>query len=263
MRPYNFLLLFIFVMPFFASAQQGRQNYRQDARSQYEPSSISIFSENGEQFFLVLNGISQNNVPVSRIRVEGLPQYGNDIEIVFADRRTPAIRKRLTIADPVDGKAVDMTLKITWGRGYPVLKFYRCTEVERNYRPERDECVMSYGRPTQTNTVVTTTTTYNTTPMPVPMDGRTFADAKNAISNASFEDTKLSTAKTVLSSNYVSVNQVIEICHLFSFDNTKLAFAKFAYSKTVDQNNYYKVGNVFSFDSDRQALNDFITHAGR
>jgi hypothetical protein len=95
------------------------------------------------------------------------------------------------------------------------------------------------------------------------MDQRTFDDVKQSISSASFEDTKLSTAKTILASNYISTNQVMEICQLFSFENTKVAFAKFAYSKTVDRNNYYKVGSVFDFDSDKKVLNDFITNGGR
>ena len=286
-------ICFIFLVSVLSFAQPG-QRREEGRRGDHEPSTLSVYSENGEQFFLVLNGINQNNVPQSKIRVEGLPEYGNDVQIVFADNRTPAIRKTINIADPVDGREVNMVLKIVRDReGYAKLKFHKCEEVDHNYHPPHDEYVMRYGKPQQTNTVTettytdpntgqvvtqtTTTTTdnngykgYNNAPPPPPappapmaMDPQTFRDAKQSISGASFEDTKLSTAKTIVGGNYVNTAQVMEICRLFSFEESKVAFAKFAYNRTVDQNNYYKVSSVFDFDSNKQALNDFISRGGK
>ena len=290
MRFTTVLLFLVFLVPDLSSAQPG-QRYEQGRRMDHESSTLSVFSENGEQFFLVLNGINQNNVPQSRIRVEGLPEYGNEVQIVFADNRTPAIRKTINIADPVDGREVNMTLKVVRDReGYARLRFHKCSEIDHNYRPEHGEYVMNYGNPQQTNTltettytdpntgqVVTQTTTtvpngngYNgrsnvqaPPPAPMAMDPQSFRDVKQSISGASFEDTKLSTAKTIAGSNYFSTVQIIEICKLFSFEDTKMAFAKFAYSRTVDQNTYYHVANVFDFDSNKQALNQFISNGGR
>jgi len=265
----SLLFVLIALLPALSFGQgsrpyQQRNNDRHN--NSYEPSTLSIFSETGEQFFLVLNGVAQNNVPTSRIRVEGLPEYGNDIEIIFADRRTQAIRKRINVSDPVDDQAVDMTLRLTRERdGFMRLRFFKCVNTETNYRPVHDEYVMYYGRPGRTNTTTTTTTTYDPVPPPPPvpagpqpMDTRSFIDAKNTISNASFESTKYSTAKTLLAGNYFTTEQVMQLCNLFSFENTKLAFAKDAYSKVLDQNNYYKLATIFSFDSNKQALNNFI-----
>jgi hypothetical protein len=256
MKLSTFLLFVVLAVPSLSFAQYGGRDYHDRDRRNDETSALSIYAENGDQFFIVLNGINQNNTPTSKIRIDDLPKYDNDVQVVFADNRTPAIRKRVNIADPVDGKAVQMTLKIVRGRdGNPHLKFHKCIEVDRNYHPERDEYVMYYGQPSRT--------VYEQDPppppAPMPMDGRTFEEAKNTISRASFNDTKLSTAKTILASNYVTTNQVMEICKLFSFDDTKLEFAKYAYDKTVDRNNYFKVGNVFSFSSSKEALNNFIS----
>ncbi len=263
----SLLFFLIGLLPVLSFAQGGR-NYQQrnsDRRNNsYEPSTLSIFSETGEQFFLVLNGVAQNNVPTSRIRVEGLPEYGNDIEIIFADRRTQAIRKRINVSDPVDDQAVDMTLRLTRERdGFMRLRFFKCVNAETNYRAMADEYVMYYGRPGRTNTT-TTTTTYDPAPPPAPvgpqpMDARSFSDAKNTVNNASFESTKYSTAKTILANNYFTTEQVMQLCNLFSFENTKLAFAKDAYTRVLDQNNYYKLATIFSFDSNKQALNNFIS----
>lgn len=256
-----FLMFLLAPVSSFAQQQVWRDNDGRGHRDD-ELSALSIFSESGDQFFLVLNGVNQNNVPTSRIRVEGLPQYGNDIEIIFADNRTAALRRRVTIADPVDGRAVNMVLKIVRGRdGFPHLKFHKCSEVEHNYHPERDEYVMNYGRPNVTTTVTRTEVRTPPPPPPAPMamDQASFSDAKKTIANASFDDTKLSTAKTIVNSNYLTTNQVMELCKLFSFDDNKLEFAKYAYSKTVDRNNYFKVGNVFSFSSSKEDLNNFIS----
>jgi hypothetical protein len=239
-------------------------------------------------------------VPQTKIRVEALPQYINDVQLYFANNNLKPIHKKVIASDPIDGRAVSMILKITMGRaGYPELRFHRMSGCEHNYRGPHDEYVMYYGKPqqintttetsytdlvtgelvTQTTTTTTTTDNYgsntgynadnygnsnvgNATPLPpsrpVAMSDATFGDAKQSISNASFEDTRLSTAKTILASNFITTQQVIDICGLFSFENTKLAFAKFAYSRTVDPGNYYKVANVLDFDGNKKSLNNFI-----
>ena len=128
---------------------------------------------------------------------------------------------------------------------------------------------------TQTTTTTTRRTTDNSTyndtysqqpaaaQCQYPMDGNSFRSAKQTVSQASFEDTKLSTAKAILSGNCVSSDQVVQLCQLFGFEDTKLKFAKFAYAKTTDQGNYFKVANVFSFDASKTELNDFIANGGK
>ena len=293
------LLVFIMLVPLLSFGQHDQQNYQQADRAvrrdhiREEMSTLTVCSENGEQFFLVLNGIRQNTMPQSRVRVEQLPQYMNDVQIVFADNRTPELQNRVTIADPIEGKAANMTLVIGRNReGRAKLKFGSLVPVDHNYHAVQNEYVMSYGKPQQvyqqpqdgsrqttttytdpnTGQVIsqTTTTINSSTPPPPPapagpvaMDAQSFGDMVNSINNASFEDTKLSTAKTILASNFLTTDQVMQVCKLFSFEDSKVAFAKFAYSKTVDPNNYYKVANVFDFDADKQALNAFISNGGR
>jgi hypothetical protein len=223
-----------------------------------EMSSLSVYSTHGEQFMLVLNGIAQNNTPVTKIRVEQLPQGATDIEIVFTDGRTPALRKRVVIADPVNVKPVDMLLEVSPGgnEAYPTLRFVQCTRVVHDYQPSPDEYVMCFGKPGRN---AAPSNEPPAPPQPTAMDDRTFSQVRNSIVNTSFEDTKLSTAKTILAANYVNANQVTELlCKLFSFEETKVKFAEYAYSKTVDPSNYFQVANVFSFDASKTELNNFI-----
>jgi hypothetical protein len=251
--------LALFLFPLFSFAQDG---YVYNGRPQREEAStLSVFSEIGQPFYLILNGVSQNTVPQSKIRVEGLPQYANDIEIAFADKNMPHIRTNVTIADPLDGQSVNMTLKIVMARYRPLLKFVKCTEVEHNYRAAQDEYVMTYGHPAQAGPAHNDVTDNYQAPAlgPTAMDPKSFSDAKKTIAAANFDDTRLSTAKAIINGNYFNTNQVMELCKLFSFDDSKLEVAKAAYVHVIDPANYFKLGNVFSFDTNKQALNDFIS----
>ena len=229
-------------------------------------SALSVSSDNGERFFLILNGIKQNVYPQSRVRVEDLPMVQNDVQIIFDDNRTPAIMRTITFMDPVDGNAVNLSLKLTRDRnGYARLVFNRMSNIERDYRGEQGEYIMHYGRDNAPTQVVVTTPPVQVTPAPpppppapMPMNSVAFSDAVKAIKSSSFDDTRLSTAKTIANNNYFTVDQVITICKCFSFSDTKLDFAKYAFRRTVDNNSYYRVNSVFSFDSEKTALNDFV-----
>ncbi len=283
----------LLLMPFISPAQQGQrgrdgvQGHEAPRGGEHdrdrggfnrnESSTLSIFSEHGEQFYLVLNGVNQNNVPTSKIRVEGLPQFGNDVQIMFADNRTAGIRRNVNIADPLDGRAVNMTLKIEQRDGRAWLKFFKCRELEHNFKPERDEYVMNYGNP---NRLVypqdggyvetggqgyTQDQQYNQAPPPPPpppapvaMDNASFNDALKAIKRVMFDDSRMTTVKTVLGPNYVNTMQVRSVCNTFSFADGKLDVIRYLYPKTVDQGNMYKLADMFGFDSDKEALNKII-----
>jgi hypothetical protein len=45
---------------------------------------------------------------------------------------------------------------------------------------------------------------------------------------------------------------------LFSFEGTRLDFAKFAYGRTYDIGNYYMVNDAFTFETSIDELNDYI-----
>lgn len=301
------LLLFIVLAPAFSFAQ----------------GCITVFSEDGDPFYLVLNGIKQNPTPQTNVHIDGLPNEFYSAKILFADPKKEPISKNLPVKDAATGQFADVTYKIKTGKdGSPKLRYFGATPVPVNYVPPADMYVMHYGEPapattiTQTTTTTTTsgnagggsvtigtgmggvnmninindpnggTVTHQTTTtttsyssevsgqpveegrstMPIcnyPMNFQTFKAARESVQQASFEETKLSTAKAVLSSNCISVDQVINMCSQFSFEASKLDFAKYAYPKTTDKSNYFKVNNVFSFDASKTDLNDYISNMNR
>ncbi|MFN5183335.1 MAG: DUF4476 domain-containing protein [Bacteroidota bacterium] len=90
------------------------------------------------------------------------------------------------------------------------------------------------------------------------MSAAEFNDAKKSIQSKPFDDTKLKIAKQVADNNCLSVEQIKGVIALFSFEDNKLDFAKYAYDRCTEKRNYYKVGDVFTFDSNVQELNDYI-----
>lgn len=93
---------------------------------------------------------------------------------------------------------------------------------------------------------------------PYPMDPGAFQSARSSIQSKSFEDSKMTLAKQIIRSNCLSVAQVKEIMLLFSFEDTRLDFAKFAYQYTCDIGNYFMVNDAFTFESTIEELDGYI-----
>jgi hypothetical protein len=85
-----------------------------------------------------------------------------------------------------------------------------------------------------------------------------FNERLAAVNRESFDDKRLNKAKQVFDDEILSTNQVINVVKVFSFDDSKLDFAKWAYSRTLDKKNYYKVEDQFSFSSTKSNLGNYV-----
>ena len=308
----KYVLLLALLIPGLAIAQNQRTG------------NLTIFSEDGDKFFLVLNGEKQNDVPQSNIRIEELPQPYYSAKVIFADQSLAAISKNNLMITDADGVFMDVTYKIRRDKqGKPKLNYFSSIEVQRDFIPPSGMYVHRYGhndgaglsmtvnegdgirqttttttstnvanasinagginmsvsindpdadftRTTTTRSTTTTTTTSGNIPPSRPersrgcngwpMKSGDFSAAKKTIQDANFDDSRLSTAKTIVSSNCLTTDQVIAICNLFNFEDSKLSFAKFAYKYTTDPQNYFKVGSIFNFDASKTELNQFISN---
>jgi hypothetical protein len=118
---------------------------------------------------------------------------------------------------------------------------------------------------TTTTTVVEKKVVTNSTPTTTssggcitPMSDADFSNAKNSIQSKSFEDSKMTLAKQVTKNKCLSVKQIKEIMLLFSFEQSRLDFAKFAYDFASDRDNYYQLNDAFTFESSISDLNEYI-----
>lgn len=79
-----------------------------------------------------------------------------------------------------------------------------------------------------------------------------------SISSCGFDSDRLRAAKFFVRRNYVTVGQICHIMSMFSFESSRLAFAKYAFGRTCDIQNYHLVFNQLSFNSSRRALDCYI-----
>jgi hypothetical protein len=135
---------------------------------------------------------------------------------------------------------------------------------------------------TSVTTTTTTTTQQETAPAPKPtprpaakptpvpapaqpagrcassMAPASFAKAKENISSNSFEDSKMTVAKQVTKANCLTAAQIVEVMGLFSFEENKLQYAKYAYDFCYNQGDYYEVNSAFTFESSIEDLNQYL-----
>lgn len=85
-----------------------------------------------------------------------------------------------------------------------------------------------------------------------------FEQMKHTIASRTFDSFKLSLAKEIVSQNQFTSGQIAALLQLMTFESSKLELAKFAYNNTIDKNNFYRVYDVFTFESTIQELQQFI-----
>lgn len=93
---------------------------------------------------------------------------------------------------------------------------------------------------------------------PEIISDKDYSDMLAAVKKESFENSKLDIARSFFSAQHHNTEQVLGMVKLFSFEKNKVTFAKLAYAKTVDKQNYYKIYDAFSFSTSKQELSEYI-----
>lgn len=258
-------------------------------------STLIVFNELREDFFLVINGQRVNANPAQHIRVTDLQPSEYRVEAIFSNPTQP---KQVMTLYVQPNRQISYALVRAEGRGPMLFSFL--SEYSMGYIPVAPQAVVSVAytgplMPPASVPVVQPDPTPAPTPVPVPtpgpvvivqpaptpvpvepvrpdplpgytgpigcpypMDPGQFADAKRSIASKSFSDTKMQIAKQITRGNCLLTSQVLDIMALFSFESQKLEFAKFAYPFTYDQGNYYRVNDGFGFESSIRDLEEYL-----
>lgn len=83
----------------------------------FAQSNFTVFNNNGEQFYVILNGIKQNSVPQTNVSVSGVKNGGYSVKVIFADGKTPDINKNFMIDAPMD-----ITTRVVFKKGQGKLQ---------------------------------------------------------------------------------------------------------------------------------------------
>lgn len=298
-------------------------------------SNLIFFTEGGERFSVVLNGIMQNASPETNIKITDLNAPNYTVRVIFEDQNLGQLQKQV-----MQNLGMETTYAIKKNnKGEYVLRFRSEVPIAQSAPPAPQQATIvyttvapapqpvanvSYTETTTTTTsgttdnvsmglniggvglnvnmnindgnmggaTSTTTTTYSTTTTtsgtgavytetppppaqvvylpgyngpigcPMPMDQQSFMNVKQSIASKTFEDSKLTVAKQVINSNCLLSSQVKEIMMLFTFEDTRLELAKYAYGHTYDIGNYYQLNDAFTFESSIDELNEYINGGG-
>ncbi|MEY3236921.1 MAG: hypothetical protein RI883_1022 [Bacteroidota bacterium] len=127
----------------------------------FSQSNLTIFNNGGQQFYVILNGIKQNSVPMTNVSVGGIKNGSYSVKMIFADGKTADIDKNFFIEEPSD-----ITTKIVFKKGKGKLQLIgmaptagaNTSQGVLAYRPD-NSAVYSDAIVTQTVTTQQTTTT--------------------------------------------------------------------------------------------------------
>lgn len=332
-------------------------------------SSVTFFSQNGERFFVILDGVRQNDKPGTNVKVTDLDRPNYRATIIFENAALNNINKNIFVQD-LDGNMTNSVYNIRQDKkGNMDFRLSSFSEVS-SAPAAKEENVVKYHAvenplpaqpapavqqttqvtaPVETTKTVTTTTTTTTakpqttkttetvninlggfgigtnvttefsgddenvninmnlggfgttnvnattttkqtvtttttttapaqtttrevapTPAAQPaaqpvaqgcvtaMTSADFSRAKTSVQNQSFSESRMKTAKQFTRANCLNVNQIREIMDLFSFDDDRLEYAKFAYDFCVDKRNYFQLSDGFKFSGSSDSLNDFL-----
>ncbi len=136
------------------------------AYSQPQPvGNLTIFSEDGDKFFLILNGERQNTEAQTNLRVEDLTQNYYSAKIIFDDKSIPEIDKKYLPIVDANGVKQDVTYKIKKNKnnGKITLNYFSMTPIVQGYTAPTNVYVVHTGTTAPAaNTSVTQTTTTTT-----------------------------------------------------------------------------------------------------
>jgi hypothetical protein len=85
-----------------------------------------------------------------------------------------------------------------------------------------------------------------------------FSNLKEEIKEITFEENRMKIAKKLTKDVCMSKSQIKEITQIFSFENTRIEYLKYAYSFCYDKQDYYQLGSVLNFSNTKEELNDFL-----
>jgi hypothetical protein len=254
---------------------------------------LTVFSESGARFFMFLNGELQNETSQSNIRIEDLNQQFYSLKIQFEDKTLPEIQKNSVVVVDRNGVFSDVTYKIKVNKNKKTrMNFFSAVPVIENFIPPSNVYVVHGNTNNQTPPIVNNggvniggiNVNINS---PNSTQGRTNGQGQNtghenhqnrergcvgryemsnrdfdngiiAINKETFNDDKKKTMNQIISNNCLSTNQISVLMKRYTFDDDRLAIAKFAVDYCVDPKNYYQLNSLFTFSQNKDELINYV-----
>lgn len=212
-----------------------------------------------QPFWLFLDDVLQNEQPVMSIKVNHIPEGMHYLRVEINNEEHTTVGKLMQIGPMPQNLRIE-TIHNLYGltTGYVVPRpelVMTMVSVQPNNphgnRPGQSSWFgyHQHGQPSMAPPPA---------PGPMAMNEADFNMALEMVKKENFDSNRLSLAKQITRQNMLSVSQIKRLCQTFEFDNTKLDFAKYAYSRCVDPERYFLLYDVFTFDSNKRSLDTFL-----
>ena len=150
-------------------------------------STLTIFNNGGQQFYVILNGIKQNSAPQTNVSVSGINNGSYSVKLIFADGKTRDIDKNFMLDEPSF-----VTTRVIFKKGKGKLQMIGMepangqngTGTNIIYRPN-NSAVYSDAVVTQT---VTTNTQQTTIPANTQQNGTTTINTQTTTSDPTLQN---------------------------------------------------------------------------
>lgn len=207
-------------------------------------SSLTVVGPRHQAFWLFVDDVLQNETAVHSIRINNIWPGEFYIRVELDNGSQDCV-----------GRFVDMRHP----QGFSIVQRGNLIGLEPTQGNIRPELIMDLLTATPLPLMPPTPQVGIVQP-PVPhgMSSNDFDAAMAMLSNEKFDDTRLTLAKQIVASNPMTVSQIAQICRQFSFESNKLELAKFAYPFCVEKHKYYMLNEVFTYDSSKQELNEYL-----
>lgn len=218
--------------------------------------SITVFTEAGEKFWLILNGAKINAKSAAKVFAPNLTEPNYKVKIIFENNLIPALSDNAPVID-FDGNIFARTFVVKKANNKFVMRSVSQKQVggiktQPENIPVNDPGVTpsksNNTLPQQTSSVACTTA----------MSTMDFNDFIKQLRAQSFDETKVNMAKQATGANCMSVSQIKAVMKEISFEQSRLDYAKFAYSYTNERNKYYMLNDAFSFSSSVDELSNYV-----
>lgn len=248
----------VLLFSFFSSSMEVCAQHPHQGATHVRETSLIVTSDQNA-FWLFLDDVLQNEQSVRSIQLDYVPEGDHYL--------------RVELDDP-DHRTVGQLVRVDMAhRNFRIERSRHLLGLSPGYGVPRPELAMTLRtvQPNQMYAHVPGQSSWfgyhqpghpamvpSPAPGPVAMNEADFNMALEMVKKEHFDSNRLALAKQITRQTMLSVSQIKRLCQTFEFDNTKLDFAKYAYTRCVDPERYFLLYDIFTFDSNKRSLDSFL-----
>jgi hypothetical protein len=194
---------------------------------------LHVVNSEGTPFLLTLDGKLINNSPQANVEIKNLDSKEYQSIITFPESGTNFKGKIYTIWEgtPTDNREFTYTIDKSGNNNWRI-RFLSSSPLE--FKKES----ISHNKDSTSC-----------------MNENDFNKNLSVINFQSFEDSRLHKSEELFLKSCLSLSQIVQVCEVFEYDQSKFSFIKFSYENSKEKKEFKKLDKVFNY---RNTKNEFL-----